>query len=528
MNLNHTQARHSWFPRFRSSGRRWVSGGAMVALLACGACSLLLDRTSTQCQTDGDCAQFGGHPYCQANVCVASGLVPADCFSGTPQQPSDFLNQCSQAQCLAFDDCARLKLCGAASDADGGLVSPPDAGGSSSSSTASDGGGAMPSCMDPTDGRAQIVVITGSSNFPPTLSKLTPLILATGYTPVYQVTNSCNGVKVVFDSNPANHVIVDPTPSPSAKYAAYFKPDGSSVPCLLGEGGATVDIGESDVFSSTCSASDVPGDAVGEYLGPIQAMAFVVPGKSQEVAISAAAARAVFGMGGNNGAVTPWTNPSLYFVRNANTGTQQMIGHAIGVPANTFWGIDRGTATNVDSLLRVITDPVLAEQAIGIISVDYYDDDRSNLKALAFKAEGQECAYLPDSTEFKKDKQNVRDGHYPIWGPLHFFASVSNGTPVSPAAQAFVSVMSVPNLPKTLLDAFIGASLVPACAMRVTRAAELGPLSAYSAPFQCGCYFDASPNVNGSAPPGCTPCETANDCTNPARPACNLGYCEIQ
>jgi hypothetical protein len=523
MNLN--SSRTTWL---RANGRRWASGSAMVALLACGACSLLLDHTSTQCQTDGDCAQFGGHPYCQSSVCVASGLVPADCFSGTPQQPSDFLNQCSVAQCLSFDDCARLKLCGAATDMDGGLVSPPDAAAASSSSSASDDGGTMPSCLDPTNGRAQIVVITGSSNFPPTLSKLTPLVLATGYTPVYQVTSSCNGVKTVFDPLPANHLITDPAPSPSAKYAAYYQADGSSVPCLLGSGGAPVDIGESDVFSSTCSTTDVPGNAVGEYLGPIQAMAFVVPGKSQEVAISAAAAHAVFGTGGDNGAVTPWVNPSLYFVRNANTGTQQMIGHAIGVPATTFWGIDRGTAANVDALLRVITDPTLAEQAIGIISVDYYDDDRSNLKALAFKADGQECAYLPDSTQFKKDKANVRDGHYPIWGPLHFFAAVSNGVPVSAGAQAFVSVVSVPNLAKTLLDAFIGASLVPACAMKVTRTLELGPLSTYSAPFQCGCYFEASPDVNGSAPAGCTACQTADDCNDPTRPACNLGYCEVQ
>jgi hypothetical protein len=34
--------------------------------------------------------------------------------------------------------------------------------------------------------------------------------------------------------------------------------------------------------------------------------------------------------------------------------------------------------------------------------------------------------------------------------------------------------------------------------------------------------------VNGAAPAGCTSCNTANDCTNPARPACNLGYCEVQ
>jgi hypothetical protein len=64
--------------------------------------------------------------------------------------------------------------------------------------------------------------------------------------------------------------------------------------------------------------------------------------------------------------------------------------------------------------------------------------------------------------------------------------------------------------------------------MSVQRTAELGPMSPYSPPFQCGCYFEASPSVNGSAPPECTRCNTANDCRDPARPACNLGYCEVR
>jgi len=287
-----------------------------------------------------------------------------------------------------------------------------------------------------------------------------------------------------------------------------------------------VDVGESDVFSTTCSPGAMPGAVVGEYLGPIQAMAFVVPGKSQEVSISAEAARAVFGMGGDHDKASPWVDPTLYFVRNANTGTQQMVGKAIAVPPNGFWGIDRGSAANVDALMRIISDQSLAEQAIGIISTDYYDSDRANLKELAFKATDQDCAYLPDSTAFKKDKQNVRDGHYPIWGPLHFFATVSNGEPLSAAAQAFVSVVSVPNLPQQLLAAFIGSSLVPTCAMGVQRSSELGPVSQYSAPFQCTCYFEAT--ADGQAPDGCTPCTTASDCSDPSRPACNLGYCEVQ
>jgi hypothetical protein len=64
--------------------------------------------------------------------------------------------------------------------------------------------------------------------------------------------------------------------------------------------------------------------------------------------------------------------------------------------------------------------------------------------------------------------------------------------------------------------------------MMVRRDADLGPLSSYSAPFECGCYFEASPSVNGAAPPECVACRTANDCTDPKRPACNLGYCEAQ
>jgi hypothetical protein len=472
-------------------------------------------------------------------VCVSSGLGPADCFAGVPQQPANFLNQCSSAQCLSFDNCERLNVCGDASDPDAPLLSPPSPDAAPANATDAAGAvgspavgavgvvdaGVMPSCLDPANGRAQVITMTGSSNFPPLLAKLAPLILATGYTPVYQVTSSCTGVSSVFGAQ-SSRVISDPAPGTGGKYAAYFQADGSSVSCSLGPSGAEVDVGESDIFSTTCDAADVAGGSVGEYFGPIQAMVFVVPGKSLQTAISAEAARDVFGRGGAN--ASPWTDPSLYFVRNAGTGTQQMIGHAIGVPAASFWGIDRSTAANVDALLRVISEDDVAQEAIGIISADYYDADRANVKALAFKAAEQDCAYLPDSTEFSKDKQNVRDGHYVIWGPVHFFATVSDGVPVSPGAQAFVSVVSVPNVPQPLLDAFIGASLVPSCAMSVQRTSELGALSTYSAPFQCGCYFESSPSTNGAPQAGCTRCTTAADCQDPARPACNLGYCEVR
>jgi hypothetical protein len=507
-----------------------VLAAAAALLSGSVACSVVLDRNAVQCQTDSDCAHFGQSPVCQGGVCVSSGLGPAGCFGGTPRSMEQFLNQCSTSACFSFDNCERLGLCGGATDMDAALPSPPVPEASAPAtpmSTGTDGGpSALPLCADASNGRGQVLVMTGSSNFPPLLAKLAPLVLAAGFTPVFQVSSSCGGVASIFSTDPSKTTLFDPAPGTTTKPASYFKPDGSSVACSLGPAGLPVDVGESDIFSSTCSIDGTPAGSVGEFLGPIQAMVFVVPGRSQQNAITADAARAVFGMGG--GKAQPWTDPSLYFVRNANTGTQQMIGHAINVPAGDFWGVDRGTAANVDALMKDITDPSLAQQAIGIISADYYDADRSNLKALAFQASTQDCAYLPDSTPYRKDKRSVRDGHYPIWGPVHFFAATVNGIPATPGAQAFVSIVSVPNIPQPLLDAFIGSSLVPSCAMTVTRSSELGALSTYQPPFECGCYFEASPAVEGTPPAGCSRCQTAADCTDPSHPACNLGFCEKQ
>ena len=106
---------------------RNIRAFAMVALAVAGTgCSLLLDRSSTQCKTDNDCARYGSHPLCQSGVCVASGLGPEGCFYGTPATQADYLNACSTAACVPFDNCGRLDSCG------------PD--------------GGMPATVDPTNG----------------------------------------------------------------------------------------------------------------------------------------------------------------------------------------------------------------------------------------------------------------------------------------------------------------------------------------------------------------------------------------
>ena len=167
-----------------------------------------------------------------------------------------------------------------------------------------------------------------------------------------------------------------------------------------------------------------------------------------------------------------------------------------------------------------------AEAAKGcfcLMDEDFADAERARLRILAFKDKNQLCAYYPDSSQFTRDKLNVRDGHYSIWGPVHLYAAITDGLP-NPAAAALVTRFTVARLDLPLLDSIIKSGLVPQCAMKVQRTEEMGPLSAYSPPFQCGCYFEATV-PSGAAPAECKTCNGPADC--PAgKPACNLGYCE--
>jgi hypothetical protein len=87
---------------------------AMAALVA-GAtgCSLAIHDAADQCSVDADCNDFDSSAVCRQGVCVASGLGPPGCFAGTPTNDGQFRKQCTTAQCVSFDNCARLGLCGA-------------------------------------------------------------------------------------------------------------------------------------------------------------------------------------------------------------------------------------------------------------------------------------------------------------------------------------------------------------------------------------------------------------------------------
>ena len=491
--------------------------GLLAAVIATPllACTALINHDSTQCSTDGDCAQFNNLSVCQSGVCVSSGLGPASCFLGDASTVDQFLNQCSTSQCLASDPCLENGICD--DDAQAPTVAP-DAAAAAAASTSDAAPPPFCSTISP-----YLVYTAGSTALQPFLAvvaKLAP-IGTNNYTIVYANTGSCVGVASQLDSNPAKHVVTGA--------AVYFDTGGVSHPCLLDPAGSTIDVGISDVFATSCTEPEpVAGGPVAQYLGPIQAMTIVVPQASSQNTITAAQAHLVFGTGGGgvpepDASTFPWTDPRLYFVRNSGSGTQQMLSRAFNVQATAWWGVDRGGSGAVATGLQAV-DPAKADQAIGILSTDVVDPLRGKLKYLAFQESGQSCGYYPDSSSATKDKRSIRDGHYPVWGPVHMFTQVTGSLP-SAAAQSIVARFGQTALDPTLLNSIIDVGLVPQCAMTVARETELGPIHAQAPDYQCGCYMDS--RVIGTAAPGCVTCNSGADCTGvPGKPQCNYGYCE--
>jgi hypothetical protein len=490
------------------------------------ACTVLLDRSQTQCATNTDCAKYRAGAVCVSGFCAiaadAGTLGPPGCFSGVPATDEDYLNQCTASKCLPFDNCARLGLC------DGGvpaLVPPPPPG------PAADAG--APS--NPTIGcydqslRPRPIFMQGSTNFTPFVQAVAAIVAGNNYTIVWQPTSSCAGAGAGgFTAAPGDRM-TNPTNATQTP-AAFYDPNGNATPCLLGNSPTSpdgqseiTDIGESDVFSTTCNPAWVPGGSafpdVGSYLGPIASYVFVTPAASTQRVISAEAARLAFGLGGDNGVSAPWVDPNAMLVRSASTGTNNILSLGINVPPAAWWGITEPNAQNVQSGI-IGTSQENAEKTIGTLSIDWADPVKTSLTILFYQATGQRCGFLPDSSPAASDKINVRDGHYPLWGPIHLYTRL-----VASAATAQASALILPfnQLNKALIDATIKGGDVPQCAMYVQRRSEMGPLEPYTPTHECYCYYESQ--VSGGT--HCQPCNGPADCPA-SRPACSIGYCEVQ
>jgi hypothetical protein len=140
----------------------------------------------------------------------------------------------------------------------------------------------------------------------------------------------------------------------------------------------------------------------------------------------------------------------------------------------------------------------------------------------------QHCAVFPDSTATARDKRNVRDGHYSLWGPLHLLYKVDDhGAPANPdIRQGLTDVVGYLAGTKALrngvrlIDVYAQSGLVPECAMRVGRTKDGGNITPRLSASPCGCLFEA--RTTGST--SCSSCVVQGDCR--AGETCSQGYCE--
>lgn len=445
-----------------------------------------------------------------------SGFEGRGCYrtdGGCKLTKEQLPNACTESKCIPFDNQARLGLSSAADLPEIKIENPGNTGGP--------GTGVTDTC--PMNDR---VVVIGSNAIVPILSYISAELAGAQnpLTVLYQSQSSCVGAAAIFKDTKV------------AGEFQYWKrePNGDLLEskCTLVE--QLADIGASDVFGTTCGFNE-DSTVARDAQAPIQAMIFVAPKTSPERAISAEAARLVFGYGGtyeNKFTATPWTNIKHIQRRNPESGTQNLIGEFIGVPSTKFLGEpNAGTSAMISSVQMASSSDAAA--TIGILDVVNGDptEVRVSLRVLAFQAEGQNCAFHPDSIEGKLDKRNVRDGHYALWGPIHVYSRPNAVTNVANVVK-YLSLDQAPavagkDADKTmseLISIAAGGSLVPSCAMRVQRTSDGGSLLPQVPTRSCECYYDQL-TANETT---CAPCVTDADCASPDAPRCNFGFCEQQ
>jgi hypothetical protein len=366
---------------------------------------------------------------------------------------------------------------------------------------------------------------------------------------VYLGAGSCFGVASMLDPAGTPLRAIGAT-------ATYYDPaldangQVQSAPCSITDPTRIADLGISDVFPTTCepalvSQGGLPNN-LHDFFGPVQVMEMIVPAASTQTSISAEAAYMVWGFGSNSG-VSPWTDATFLLQRSATSGTQNMIAAAIGLPANEWQGVHNAGSGNVLAAITNVangkgldggptSDPAAIEKTMGILASDVADNNRQYLKPLAFQDVGESCGWYPDSTVASFDKRNVRDGHYPIWGPSHLIAYAdANGNETNPAVKTLVDAMNgrAAQVQATLdvVQFYARSHIIPTCAMHVQRAQDGHDYQPYAPPLSCSCYYD----LQATGQTDCVPCQQDLDCANAPGGATTcvnvfgippVGYCE--
>lgn len=321
-------------------------------------------------------------------------------------------------------------------------------------------------------------------------------------------------------------------PAAGADYPQCTVPDPNTDGTPVA-GAVTIQLGIGATYLSSCpdNAIDKTG-TVREYDGPLQAYGFITNNASTQNGITAEEGFLAFSYAEGGGDAAPWLVQNLRFVRKASASTTLTMSSNVHVDPSVF--VKFGQTTPNDKSAEIISlvngATANAEQSLGVLGLDLYDADRTKIRVLPFRGFGQRYAWYPDKTEKTYDKQNVRDGHYLPWSPTPYMAD-SSGDGSDPdqikdpdarrfykLVRGFITESDVDGL-KTIAK----NTLIPQCAMKVTRKADGADLELYSDPAPCHCYYEA--NVTN----GTTSCAT---CSGAAGSACGTagkcfhGYCE--
>lgn len=500
--------------RFLLAGATGIT--ACFAFLGCG---LILGLDQFKETTDGSMSVDG---MSNCDVDTTKECIPQSCLGPSSGQ-TQLLNACTPADCISFDDNARVK---GPRLPDGGL--PPISPLVTDGSTGTPPGDASAPVMCNAINAHPVVYVAGTAK--PYIQALAKSLFADPSNPitiVWRGMSSCFAWEELLMNEPIDKETGAATGSywdtSGNELFCQFKPSGNDA------GAAPVpDIIVSDVFADTCTPlpNGLPTN-INDFFGPVQTMVWVVPKTSSEKAISAVGAYYVYGFGAA-GMVAPWTDNNTIYRLADESGTQLILGKGIGVPADQWRGNNLGSSGTLTKMI-----PTSSPNSIGPLAyTNITDSVRPTMEILAYKHYGQDkCAYFPDSTDQAKDKKNVRDGHYAMWGPIHFATRVNNGVPINPnAAKAINMWVGVTPPPQGLDLVQIAAinNLVPTCAMNVKRRTEMGNLEPVVPDNGCGCYFEKAAGAPTSA--GCKACMKDQDCTDPAKPRCitSYGFCEAR
>jgi hypothetical protein len=370
------------------------------------------------------------------------------------------------------------------------------------------------------------IFMAGSSAFEPILSQLAVQIKAKqGISIIYDPISSCLGVSSV--SPPADN----PVPQPLTGTAHYYTADPTDSSktvinsCNL-SGNTMASVGISDVAFDSCQGLSKPA-TIGEWAGPVQSMLIIVPKDNYTTtSMSSQQAAAIWGCGQKSG-VGNFTDETAIQQRSQTSGTQILIAKNIGVPESAFKGVPNGSSGALLTSLIAVPD---RQKAIGFVAADFYASRRAQISSVAFRGIGQTKAYYADSTATATDLKNVRDGHYMIQGPLHFFSPLTAGQPVANAKLVLDwltgAVPIDPANPSGYVNTVAVGGDVPQCAMKVKIDKDGGQFSPYHPPVSCTCAFEAAKLVTSAAGTCTTHCTSDADCGKLPGTRCQTGYCE--